>query len=80
MLRILHTPGDLLLSGATWHHCVMLVRHICRSSETSSLQITTYTEVVQVVLDDRENRKFMAALSGSGRWAFQMGRDLTIPS
>ena len=70
MLGMLHTPSDPLLNGATWHHCVMLIRHICRSNETSFLQHTTYAEVVPVVPYDYENQKFMVALGGSGRWAF----------
>lgn len=40
MLQILHIPSDLLLNGATWLHCVMLVRHICCSGETWFLQNT----------------------------------------
>lgn len=52
MLGMLHAPGDLLLNGATWHCCVMLVQHTCRSNEASFLQHTMYAEVVQVVLCD----------------------------
>ena len=68
MLGMPHAPGDLLLSGATWLHCVMLVRGICHSNETSFLQHTTDAEVVCFILCDCENQKLAVALAGSGRW------------
>lgn len=75
MLQIFHIPSDLPLNGATWLHCVMLVRHICCSGETWFLQNTPQAEALQAALHDCENQKFMAALGGSGM-CFQVGKNL----
>lgn len=69
ILGMLQAAADLLSSGATWLHCVMLLRHSWCSNKTWFLQHTTYAAVVQVVLYDGESQKFMVALAGSGRWA-----------
>lgn len=80
-LQILHIPSDLLLNGATWLHCMMLVQHICCSGETWFLQNTLQAEALQVVLHGCENQKFMVALGGSGMWTFQVGKDLlSVPN
>lgn len=82
ILGMLHAPGALLSSGATWLHCAMLLRHSCCSNKTSFLQRTTCAAVVQVVLYDCESQKSMVALAGSGRWAAHGPRwwGRTLPS